>query len=333
MKKILNHPDQFVDESIAGILLAHPEQLSGVNGDSRAIVRSDAPVKGKVAIATGGGYGHLPVFLGYVGRGLADGACVGNVFSSPSADAMLAVTKAIDGGAGVLYVYGNYFGDRMNFDLAAEMAADEGIRVETVRAADDAASAPFNDRHKRRGVAGLFFVYKIAGACADAGASLEEVKRITEQAAENVRSMGVGFSPCVIPASGKPTFGIAGDEIEIGIGIHGEPGIARQKMQTAQDLVSQLLDHLTDDLMLKAGDEVSVLVNGTGGTPLEELYIAYKEVYQGLTDKGIRIYKPFVGEYATSLEMSGFSLSILKLDDALKKYLDTPVNIPFVKQF
>lgn len=331
MKKIINDPANFVDESIQGIMLAHSDMLRCVDDDPRAIVRCDAPIRGKVAIATGGGYGHLPVFLGYVGQGLADGVCVGNVFSSPSADAMLAVTKAIDGGAGVLYLYGNYFGDKMNFDFAAELARDEGIQVETVRVTDDVASAPIDQMHKRRGVAGLFFVYKIAGACADSGAPLEEVKKAAIQAALNVRTMGIGFSPCTIPASGKPTFEIADDEVEIGIGIHGEPGIAREKTGTAKELVSQLLTHLTKDLNLVSGDEVSVLVNGTGSTPLEELYVAYKEVHGWFSQKRIRIFKPFVGEYATSLEMAGFSVSVLKLDATLKRYLGTPVNTPFIK--
>ncbi|GMA63482.1 dihydroxyacetone kinase subunit DhaK [Alicyclobacillus fastidiosus] len=331
MKKILNNPSDFVDESLRGIVLAHSDMLRSV-GDPRVIVRSDAPVRGKVAIATGGGYGHLPVFLGYVGQGLADGACVGNVFSSPSADAMLTVTKSIDGGAGVLYLYGNYFGDKMNFDLAAEMARDEGIQVETVRVTDDVASAPAEQMSKRRGVAGVFFVYKIAGACAESGASLEEVKRLAEEVVINVRTMGIGFSPCTIPASGKPTFEIADNEVEIGIGIHGEPGISRQETAPAKELVSQLLAHLTADLDLVPGDEVSILVNGTGSTPLEELYVAYKEAHSWLSQKGIKIFKPFVGEYATSLEMAGFSISVLKLDETMKALLQAPVNTPFIKQ-
>lgn len=331
MKKILNHPNDFVDESISGILLAHSDALTSVEGEPRAIIRRDAPVKGKVAIATGGGYGHLPVFLGYVGEGMADGVSVGNVFTSPSADAMFEVTKAIDGGAGVLYLYGNYFGDKMNFDYAAELAAEEGIRVETVRVSDDIASAPLDSMEKRRGVAGLFFVYKIAGACAESGASLDEVKMVTERAVKCVRTIGVGLSPCIIPASGKATFEIDDDEVELGIGIHGEPGIQKQPLGTAKEMVVQLLERLVADLDVKNGDEVSVLVNGTGSTPLEELYIAYKEVHNWLTDRGIQVYRPFVGEYATSLEMAGLSVSILKMDDSLKQYVDAPANTPFVK--
>lgn len=331
MKKILNDPNNFVEESISGILLVHSNALTSVEGEPRAVVRKDAPVQGKVAIATGGGYGHLPVFLGYVGQGMADGVAVGNVFTSPSADAVLAVTKAIDGGVGVLYLYGNYFGDKMNFDYAAELAAEEGIQVETVRVSDDVASAPLDSKDKRRGVAGLFFVYKIAGACAETGASLDEVKRVTQFALENVRTMGVGLSPCIIPASGKPTFEIGDGEVEVGIGIHGEPGMQKQPLGTAKEMVSQLLEHLVEDLHLAKGDEVSVLVNGMGSTPLEELYIAYKEVHGGLTERGIHIYKPFVGEFATSLEMAGLSLSILKLEDSLKPFIDAPASTPFVK--
>jgi len=332
MKKILNDPKDFVDESLRGILLAHGSQLRALDEDPRAIVRADAPVAGKVAITTGGGYGHIPVFLGYVGAGLADGVCVGNVFNSPSADTMLAVTKAVDGGAGVLYLYGNYFGDKMNFDLAQELAQDEDIAVESVRIADDVASAPRDEREKRRGVAGLFYAYKIAGACAAAGASLAEVKRTAEKVNANVATLGVGFSPCTIPASGQPTFSLAADDIGLGIGIHGEPGIKEKKMTEAKALVGEMLEYLSRDLALGGGEEVSVLVNGLGSTPPEELYLAYGEVVQWLDRQGVRIYRAYVGEYATSLEMAGFSLSLLKLDAELKKYLDAPANSPFFKQ-
>lgn len=332
MKKILNDPNQFVDESLGGILLAHANQLRALEEDPRAIVKTNAPAAGKVAIATGGGYGHLPVFLGYVGDGLADGVCVGNVFSSPSADSMLAVTKAIDGKQGVLYLYGNYFGDKMNFDLAAEMAGDEGIPVESIRVSDDVASAPKEQWRKRRGVAGIFFAYKIAGACAASGASLQEVKAVTEKAVENLGTMGIAFSPCVIPASGNPSFEIAPDEIGVGIGIHGEPGIAQRKVGPAKELVGELMDHLFADLALQAGEEVSILVNGLGSTPLEELYIAFQEAAQYLSTKGVGIYRPYVGEYATSLEMAGFSISLLRMNAELKPYLDAQADSPFFKQ-
>jgi dihydroxyacetone kinase-like protein len=332
VKKILNSPNDFVDESLHGIVLAHADQLKMVDEDPRLLIRKDAPVQGKVAIATGGGYGHLPVFLGYVGEGLADGVCVGNVFSSPSSDAMLAVTKAIDAGKGVLFLYGNYFGDKMNFDLAQELAEEAGIQVETVRVTDDVASQPHENRKKRRGVAGIFYAYKIAGAAANGGKSLQEVKQAAEKAVENVGTIGVGFTPTTIPASGNPTFTIPDNEIEIGIGIHGEPGIERTPVKPAKELVVDLVNHLIEDLHIQPNDEISVLINGMGATPLEELYVAYREVYNCLLEKEIRIYRPYVGNYGTSLDASGFSITFLKLDEELKGYLDAPVRSPFFQQ-
>jgi phosphoenolpyruvate---glycerone phosphotransferase subunit DhaK len=321
-----------VDESLNGIILAHSDELKMVENDPRLLIRKNAPIEGKVAIATGGGYGHLPVFLGYVGEGLADGVCVGNVFSSPSTDAMLAVTKALDAGAGVLYLYGNYFGDKMNFDLAQELALEEEIQVESVRVTDDVASASSEDVNKRRGVAGIFFVYKVAGACANEGKSLGEVKKAAEKAIQNVRTIGVGFSPTTIPASGKPTFSISDDELEVGIGIHGEPGIERTKMKTARELSIELADYLIKDLNLSSQDKVAVLINGMGSTPLEELYIAYHEVYKYLEEKNISIHRPFIGNYATSLDAAGFSISFFKLDQEMERYLDAPARSPFFQQ-
>jgi dihydroxyacetone kinase len=236
MKKIMNNPENFANETLEGILRAHPRELRAVGEDVREMVRADAPKQGKVAIATGGGSGHLPVFLGYVGKGLLDGVAIGDVFNSPSAQQMLNVTKAIDGGKGVLYLYGNYGGDVMNFDMAAEMADLEDIRVETLLVADDVASAPKGEEEKRRGVAGLFFAYKIAGAKAEEGAELDEVVAVTKRALANMRSMGVALSPCIIPRVGKPTFTLGDDEMEIGMGIHGEPGIKRGKLQTADEI-------------------------------------------------------------------------------------------------
>lgn len=333
MKKILNDPAKFVDESLEGIVAAHPCMLRALEEDSRAIVRKDAPVQGKVAIATGGGYGHLPVFMGYVGEGLADGCAVGNVFSSPSADTMLEVAKAIDGGKGVLFLYGNYFGDKMNFDYAAEMAAeDEHIRVESVRVCDDAASAPKEEKQKRRGVAGIFFAYKIAGACAASGADLDKVRAMAEKTIDNMATMGIGFTPCVIPASGQPSFEIPDDEIGVGIGIHGEPGISQEKMAPSKELVTRILDKLKEDLELEKGQEIALLFNGLGSTSLEELYLGYKDAKAYLDELGVRVYRPYVGEYATSLEMGGFSITILKLDEELKAYLDAPAKSPFFMQ-
>jgi len=328
MQKILNDPNAFVDEMLEGIVLAHPTQLR-LADDPRAVVRADAPVQGKVAIATGGGSGHLPVFMGYVGEGLADGAAIGNVFASPSSDQMLAVTRAIHGGAGVLYLYGNYGGDRMNFDLAAELAGIEDIQVEAVLGADDIASAPKGEEHRRRGIAGIFFLYKIAGAAAATGASLAEVKAVTEKAASRVRSMGVALSPCTVPAAGRPTFEVPDGQMEIGMGIHGEPGIRRGPLDSADSIATQLMEGLLNDLPYGRGDTVAVLVNGLGATPKEELYILYRKAHQLLSDAGIKVHRVWVGEYATALEMAGASISLLKLDDELTALLDAPADSPF----
>ncbi|HUQ44811.1 MAG TPA: dihydroxyacetone kinase subunit DhaK [Candidatus Limnocylindria bacterium] len=330
MQKILNEPELFVDEMLEGILIAHPDQLK--RPSARAIVRGDAPVKGKVAIATGGGSGHLPVFMGYVGQGLIDGAAIGNVFASPSSDEMLEVTKAIDGGAGVLYLYGNYGGDRLNFDLAAELAADDGIEVRTILGADDVASAPSERAAARRGIAGIFFLYKVAGAAAAAGASLDEVVAVTERAAAGTRTMGVALSPCTIPAAGVPTFNLPVGQMEIGMGIHGEPGVRRGPLETADEIAAELTAAILADLPYRRGDEVGVLVNGLGATPKEELYILYRSVARILGEEGIRVHRVWVGEYATSLEMAGASLTLIRLDDELKRLLDAPVQTPFFTQ-
>ncbi len=331
MQKILNDPNAFVDEMLEGILLAHPDQLRAA-GDGRAIVRRAAPIPGKVGIATGGGSGHLPVFMGYVGEGLADGAAIGNVFASPSADHMLDVTRAVDGGAGVLYLYGNYGGDVMNFDLAAELADAEGIQVATVLGADDVASAPRGEEARRRGIAGIFFLYKVAGASAAAGASLADVKRLTDKAAAGTRSMGVALAPCTLPAAGIPTFDLPAGEMEIGMGIHGEPGVRRGPLEPADRIAEQLTGAILDDLPFARGDDVAVLVNGLGATPREELYILYRRAYGLLQDAGVRVHRIWVGEYATSLEMAGASLSLLRLDDELRPLIDAPAQSPFFVQ-
>ena len=331
MQKIINSPDAFVDEMLDGILLAHPTYLKR-GGDPRAIVRAAAPLRGKVGIATGGGSGHLPVFMGYVGEGLADGAAIGNVFASPSAEQMLAVTKAVDGGAGVLYIYGNYGGDVMNFDLAAELADAEDIRVETVLGADDVASAPRGEEARRRGIAGIFFLYKCAGARAAEGASLAEVKAAAALAAANVRTMGVALSPCIVPQAGRPTFELPEGQMEIGMGIHGEPGIRRGALESADRIAEQLTAAMVDDLPYRRGDRVAVLVNGLGGTPKEELYVLYRRVHALLGDRGLEVHRVWVGEYATSLEMAGASVSLLRLDDELTRLVDAPAESPFFVQ-
>ena len=330
MQKILNDPEPFVDEMLDGILAAHPDQLR--RPSPRAIVQADAPVANKVGIATGGGSGHLPVFMGYVGRGLIDGAAIGNVFASPSSDDMLDVTRAISGGAGVLYLYGNYGGDRLNFDLAAELAADEGIEVRTILGADDVASAPPDRAGTRRGIAGIFFLYKVAGAAAAAGASLDEVVAVTERAAAGTRTMGVALSPCTIPAAGVPTFELPEGQMEIGMGIHGEPGVRRGPLESADAIAHELTSAILADLPYKRGDEVGVLVNGLGATPKEELYILYRSVAGILEGEGIRVHRVWVGEYATSLEMAGASLTLIRLDDELRGLLDAPAATPFFVQ-
>jgi len=331
VQKIINDPDDFVDEMLEGVLAAHPKQLRTA-GDARAIVRADAPIQGKVAIATGGGSGHLPVFMGYVGAGLVDGCAIGNVFASPSAEQMLQVTRAIDGSRGVLYLYGNYGGDIMNFGLAAELAAEDGIEVQTVVAADDVASAPKGQESRRRGIAGIFFLYKVAGAKAQEGASLSEVVATVQRAAAGLRSMGVALSPCTIPAAGHPTFDLPVGQMEIGMGIHGEPGVRRGALEPADQIGAELSNAVLNDLPYHSGDRVAVLVNGLGATPKEELYVLYRATKQRLDERGLVIHRVWVGEYATSLEMAGASLSLLRLDDELERLVDAPVETPFVVQ-
>ena len=331
MKKLINDPMEFVDETIEGILLAHGDHFRRCEGSKRALMRADGPVEGKVAIVTGGGSGHIPIFLGYVGPGLCDAVSIGNVFSSPSPDDMLAATKEAHGGAGVLHLYGNYSGDRMNFGMAAEMAEMEEIEVATVLARDDVVSAPVEEMDSRRAVAGLFFAYKIAGARAEEGASLAEVAEAAEAAAFNTRSMGVALTSCTIPAAGEPTFEIGEMEMELGMGIHGEPGLRRGEIMPADDVVDEMLEHVLPDLPFESGDEVAVLVNSLGATPPEELYIMYRRVSQVLENAGIAIYREFIGEYATSLEMAGASVSLLKLDGDLKRLLDADAYSPLVR--
>lgn len=329
LKKFINKPENVVDDMLEGLLLAHSDQLKSVRSDNRALARADAPVQDKVAIATGGGSGHLPLFLGYVGKGMLDGVAVGDIFASPSSRQMLDVTRAIHGGKGVLYIYGNYGGDVMNFDTAAELADAEGIRVESVVATDDVASMPKGNEAQRRGVAGMFYLYKLAGAKADTGADLDEVKRIAEKANARVRSMGVALSPCILPAVGRPTFEIGEGEMEIGMGIHGEPGIHRGQIQTADEVAQTMVSTILQDMPIPKGDQVSVLINGLGATPLEELYIVYKAVHRLLEGQGIEVYNRYIGEFATSMEMAGLSVSILHLDDELRELLDAPFETPF----
>lgn len=329
MRKIINDPQSFVDETIDGILLAHPDKLRAADADRRAIVRADAGESGRVGIVTGGGSGHLPLFLGYVGRGLASGVAVGNVFSSPSPEQIHAATLASDDGAGVLYLYGNYGGDVYTFDLAADLSAADGVRTTTVVGADDILSAPQEKSATRRGVAGLFFAYKTAGASAERGDDLDTVTEIAQRTVDRTRTMGVGLSPTILPAAGEPTFTLDEGEMEIGIGIHGEPGHHRGPLETADQITDRFMTELVKELPLEDGESVAVLINGLGSTPLEELYLVYRRVHRTLADRGVEIAHAFVGEYATSLEMAGASVSICHLDDELSELIAQPADSPF----
>ena len=329
MKKFLNDPADFVDEMLEGIYAAHP-QLAYVAEDRRCMVAART-VPGKVGIATGGGSGHLPLFLGYVGEGMLDGVAVGGVFQSPSAEQMYQVTKHIEQGAGVLYIYGNYSGDIINFDMAAELADLDGIPVRQVVGNDDAASSVVGEEHKRRGVAGIVFVYKAAGAAAAAGLPLDEVARIADKARSRTRTMGVALSSCVVPEIGHATFSIGEKEMEIGMGIHGEPGIRRADLAPADAVVDEMMQPIFAELSFKQGDRVAVLVNGLGGTPLEELYILFRRASQLFGERGVSVRHVFVGEFATSMEMAGASISVLHLDDELDGLIGKGANTPFFK--
>jgi dihydroxyacetone kinase-like protein len=332
VKKLINDPERFVDEMLEGLLLAHPDQLRSASEDNRALVRADSPRPGRVGIVTGGGSGHLPTFLGYVGEGLCSGVAVGNVFSSPSSEQVLEATKASDGGAGVLYLYGNYGGDVLNFDLAADMAELENIETRTVLVTDDVASQPKERAADRRGVAGLFFAYKCAGAAAERGDDLVAVAEAAQAAVDSTRTMGIGISPTILPTVGKPTFELADGEMEIGIGIHGEPGVHRGPLERADAVTDRLLDPIVADLDLRKGERVAVLVNGLGATPLEELYVMYRRVHDRLADLGVEIERRYVGEFATSLEMAGASVSVMRLEDRTAQLLAAPARSPFFEQ-
>ena len=331
MRKLINDPDHFVDEVIDGILTAHGDRLRAVSEDGRALVRADAPGD-RVGIVTGGGSGHLPVFLGYVGTGLCSGVAIGNVFSSPSGEQVLAATTASDCGRGVLYLIGNYGGDVMSFGLAADLAELEGVTTATVRVHDDVLSAPAERADTRRGVAGMVLVGKAAGAAAERGDSLEQVTAVAERASANVRTVGVGLSPTILPAAGVPTFELPDGEMEMGIGIHGEPGSERVPLETADRVADRMVTAILGDLTIASGDDIVLLVNGLGATPLEELYLLYRRAKARLDLAGIRIHRTYIGEYVTSLEMAGASITILKLDDVLRPLIDAPASSPFFQQ-
>lgn len=327
MKKIINKPENVVHEMLEGLVAANPNKYKHIP-EKKILVRHDAPVKGKVAVLTGSGSGHEPDQVWYVGKGMMDAACAGEVFAAPTADAVYEATKMVDAGAGVLYLIKNYTGDRANFSMAAELAQAEGIRVETVIANDDVAVKDSTYTAGRRGVAGAILNYKITCAKAEQMVSIEEVKEIAERVNANARSMGFALTSCTTPAKGSPTFEIGDDEMEIGVGLHGEPGRERTKIKPADEIIELLVKNVVEDLPFKSGDEVAVMVNGLGGTPLIELYIAFRKVAEYLTQHTIKIFKTYIGEYCTSLDMAGCSVSLLKVDEEMKSLLEAPVDIP-----
>ncbi|TFJ93336.1 dihydroxyacetone kinase subunit DhaK [Lentibacillus salicampi] len=323
MKKIINDPNEVVQDMAAGLIAAHPDELQQLPGTT-VIAKSNAPIKNKVAIVSGGGSGHEPAHAGYVGKGMLDAAVAGEVFTSPTPDQIFEAIKAVDGGAGVCLVIKNYTGDVLNFEMAAELAEAEGIDVEKVVVNDDVA---VDEESSRRGIAGTVLVHKVAGAKAEQGGTLKEVKAAAEKVVENVRSMGMALTPCTVPAAGTPSFQLGENEMEIGIGIHGESGIERKSITTADDIAKELTDRILDDFDFTGGD-VAVMINGLGSTPEMELYIVNKQVQAILAEKGITVYTTFVGEYMTSLEMTGCSVTLLKLDDELKTLLNEPSQAP-----
>jgi dihydroxyacetone kinase-like protein len=330
VKKLINSPESEVKDALAGMALAHAD-LIAVHYDPDFIVRAGAPVKGKVGIISGGGSGHEPMHGGFVGKGMLDAACPGAVFTSPVPDQMLAATKAVDGGAGVLHIVKNYTGDVMNFEMAAELAAAEGSQVAAVVTNDDVAVKDSTWTAGRRGVGVTVLLEKIVGAAAESGANLEECKRIAEKVNALGRSMGMALTSCTVPSAGKPTFDLPEDEMEIGIGIHGEPGRRREKIKSAAAITEMLATPILEDLPFSSGDSVLAFVNGMGGTPLIELYVVFNELAKILKGKNITISRNLVGSYITSLEMAGCSITLVKLDNELTKLWDAPVHTPALR--
>ena len=332
MKKLINNVDNVVDEMLNGMIAAHPDYVQRVPG-TEVLARTGNKKTDKVVLISGGGSGHEPAHGGFVGLGMLDAAVAGAVFTSPTPDQVYEAIQATECGKGALLIIKNYTGDVMNFEMAADMAGDEDIEVAQVIVADDVAVENSTWTTGRRGIAGTIFVHQIAGAAAEAGKDLAEVKAVAEKVIANVRSMGMAINACTVPAVGKPSFDLAEDEVEIGIGIHGEPGTHRESISTADQTVDTLLDKILAEGIYAAGDEVAVMVNGMGGTPLSELYICNNRVAAVLADKGIKIAKTIVGNYMTSLDMEGFSITLLKLDDELKAYLNAPADTPAFTQF
>jgi dihydroxyacetone kinase-like protein len=324
MKKLINTPERLVDEELAGMALAHADLIRVE--EPNIIVRRDAPRKGKVGVISGGGSGHEPMHGGFVGLGMLDAACPGAVFTSPVPDQMLAATKAVNGGVGVLHIVKNYTGDIMNFEIAAELAGAAGIEVKSVVMADDVAVKDSLWTAGRRGVGGTVLAEKIVGAAAEKNADLAALAALCQKVQDNVRSMGMALTSCTVPAAGKPTFEIGDDEMEIGVGIHGEPGRERRKLATADEITEALAVPIIDDLPFKRGDRVLAFVNGLGGTPLIELYVVYRKLAAILDGRGITIARNLVGSYITSLDMAGCSITLLRLDDELIRLWDAPVH-------
>ena len=332
MQRMVNDPDLVVEEMLQGFLKNHSDILVQTE-NPRVVKYVNAPVLGKVGIVTGGGSGHKPAFIGYVGRNMVDAAAVGEIFSSPTAKAFLDAFREADGGNGVACLYGNYSGDNMNVKMAVKMAAKEGIQVKTVVANDDVASAPKNESEKRRGVAGEILMWKAGGAKAAKGGDLDSVIAAAQKAIDQTKSIGVGIKPCTIPAVGHPNFEIQDGTMELGIGHHGEPGIEVIPLGTADEIAQKMVEIILPDQPFVMGDEVVALVSGLGATPVMELYILYNKIFDLLAEKGIRVYRSYVGNYFTSLDMMGVTLSLMKLDDELKELMDMEIDTMGLKQF
>lgn len=328
MQRFINNPDDIVDETVRGFVRAHADRIRLDDSNDRVVVSRDAPQTGRVGIVTGGGSGHEPAFIGYTGRNMVDAVAVGELFSSPTAKSFQDAIRAVDGGAGVAVLYGNYAGDNMNVKMAARKAAKDGIEVATVVANDDVSSAPKDEREKRRGVAGEIFMWKIGGAKAATGASLAEVIATAQKAIDNCRSVGVGLTPCTLPAAGKPNFQIEPGMMEVGIGHHGEPGTRIEPLKPADAVADDMVAIVLEDHDMPPGSEVAVLVSGLGATPVNELYVLYDRIADRIEAAGFRIHRGLVGNYFTSLEMMGATLTVMALDDELKALLDAPTNVP-----
>lgn len=332
MQRIINDPNLVVEEMLQGFCKAYPNRVE-LTDAPRTLKYPQAPIDGKVGVVTGGGSGHKPAFIGYIGKGLCDAVAVGEIFSSPPASAFLEAFRVVDSGKGVACLYGNYAGDNMNIKMAIEMAEDEDIEVKTVVANDDVASAPKDEREKRRGVAGEVLMWKVGGAKACIGGTLDEVIATAQKAIDNTRSVGVGLSPCTIPAVGHPNFSIEAGKMELGIGHHGEPGIEVVPLQTANDIAKTMLDIVLPDIPFQKGDDVVVLVSGLGATPVMELFITYSRIHELLGEAGISVYRSYVGNYFTSLDMGGVTLTVMRLDDELRECIDYPCDSMGLTQF